>query len=267
MRWIIALLKWTGGLLVLGIVSILAYVFWFSGSSHEPTRVHQFDQYQSAGGPVLVFGGSRGTGLAIVKELRSRGESVSVAVRASSNTAELQNLGVDIVIADALDPRAVESAVRSKTFTAVISTLGTSPGDKARRPDLIGNRLVTDAAQAAGIRRMLLVTVIGAGDSAVGAPLVSRSILAEVTALKTQAENHLRESGLDYTIIRPGGLTDGKASGQAFLAEDPLTFSYIARTDLASLVVDALGDRTTIGKTYSAYDPSRKTMAAMFIDR
>lgn len=267
MRWIIALLKWIGGLLAVGIVSILAYIFWFSGSTHEPNRVHEFDRYQNAGGPVLVFGGTRGTGLAIVKELRARGESVTVAVRASSNTTALEKLGVDIVVADALEPETVESAVRSKPFSAVISTLGTSPGDKARRPDFIGNRHVTDAAKTAGVRRMLLVTVIGAGDSAVAAPLPSRSILAEVTELKTRAENHLRASGLDYTIIRPGGLTDGKASGRAFLAEDPETFSYIARTDLAALVVDALGDPTTIGKTYSAFDPTRKTMAAMFIDR
>jgi len=267
MRWIITLLKWIGGLLAIGIVTIVAYVFWFSASSHDPSRVHRFDGYRNASGPVLVFGGTRGTGLAIVKELRSRGESVTVAVRASSKTSALEELGVDLVVADALDFETVESAVRSKAFSAVISTLGTSPGDKARRPDFVGNRHVTDAAKGAGIRRMLLVTVIGAGDSAVAAPLPSRRILAEVTALKTQAENHLRESDLDYTIIRPGGLTDGESSGRAFLAEDPETFSYIARTDLATLVVDALGDPTTIGKIYSAYDPTRKTMAAMFIDR
>ena len=111
------------------------------------------------------------------------------------------------------------------------------------------------------------ITVIGAGDSIEAAPLPSRRFLAEVIELKTRAENHLRASGLDYTIIRPGGLTDGAPSGEAFLADDPATFSFIARADLAKLVVDALGDPATIGKTYSAYDPSRKTMATMFRDR
>jgi uncharacterized protein YbjT (DUF2867 family) len=48
------------------------------------------------------------------------------------------------------------------------------------------------------------------------------------------------------------------------LAEDPAAFSFIGRADLADLAVQALGDPSTIGKTYSAYDPSRKTMSTMY---
>jgi len=267
MRWIVALLKWIGGLLALAAVSIVAYVFWLSGSAHQPTGVHQFGNYQPSNGPILVFGGNRGTGLGIVRELRARGESVTVAVRGSSNISDLKALGVDVVIADALQRETVDVAIRSKPFVSVVSTLGTSRGEQAQRPDFIGNRNVIDAAKAAGIQRMLLVTVIGAGDSIEAAPLPSRRFLAEVIELKTRAEDHLRDSGLDYTIIRPGGLTDGAPSDKAYLAEDAATFSFIARADLAKLVVDALGDPTTIGKTYSAYDPTRKTMATMFRDR
>jgi uncharacterized protein YbjT (DUF2867 family) len=254
MRWIVALFKWIGSFIALAILAIVAYVFWLSGSSHEPTGVHRFQNYQTVNGPILVFGGNRGTGLGI-------------AVRSSSNTAELETLGVDTVVADALQADTVESALRAKPFVAVISTLGTSRGEQTQRPDFIGNRHVIDAAKSAGIRRVLLITVIGAGDSIEAAPLPSRRFLAEVIELKSRAENHLRASGLDYTIIRPGGLTDGAPSGEAFLADDPATFSFIARADLAKLVVDALGDPATIGKTYSAYDPSRKTMATMFRDR
>ena len=54
------------------------------------------------------------------------------------------------------------------------------------------------------------------------------------------------------------------ATGTAILADDPQAFSYIGRADLAALTVQALGDPSTIGKTYNAYDPSRKTMARMF---
>jgi len=267
MRWILALLKWIGGLVALAVVSIVAYVFWLSGSAHQPTGVHRFSDYQASDGPILVFGGNRGTGLGIVRELRARGEAVTVAVRSTSNVSDLEALGVDVVIADALQSETVDFAVRSKPFVAVISTLGTSRGEQAQRSDFIGNRNVIDAAKAAGIRRMLLVTVIGAGDSIDAAPLPSRRFLAEVIELKTRAEDHLRASGLDYTIIRPGGLTDGVPSDKAYLAEDAATFSFIARADLAKLVVNALGDPATVGKTYSAYDPTRKTMATMFQDR
>jgi len=87
-----------------------------------------------------------------------------------------------------------------------------------------------------------------------------------VMELKTRAEDHLRASGIAYTIIRPGGLGNVKETGTAVLAEDPQAFSYISRADLATLTVAALGDARTEFKTYSAYDPSRKVIWKMFND-
>jgi uncharacterized protein YbjT (DUF2867 family) len=257
-------LKFIGGLLLALVLTLAAYVFVFSGSSHEPINVRAASGYTSPGGPILVFGGTRGTGLEIVRQLRERGETVTVAVRRTSNTVELQKLGVDTVIADALDVETVQAAMSSQTFAAVVSTLGTARGEQDKRPDYIGNRNVMDAAKAAGVPRFVFITVIGTGNSADAAPRPSRNFLKEVIALKSQAEDHLRASGLDYTIIRPGGLGDVPATGTAVLVDDPAAFSYIGRIDLANLAVQALGDPTTIGKTYTAYDPSRKTMARMF---
>lgn len=264
LKFVFGLLKALGAMLLGLLLVALAYLFWFSGSSHEPAKVRAAASYTPAGGPVLVFGGTRGTGLDIVRQLRARGEAVTVAVRRSSNTAELGKLGVQTVIADALEADQVNRALASGRYAAVISTLGTTRGEQSKRPDYIGNRNVIDAAKAAGVRRFVFITVIGTGDSREAAPGISRRFLAEVIALKGQAEDHLRASGLDYTIIRPGGLGDVPATGTAVLVEDPAAFSYIGRSDLAALAVQALGDPKTIGKTYSAYDPSRKTMAKMF---
>ena len=263
-KLLFGVLKAIGGLILALVLFILTYFFWLSGSSHEPTNIRAASEYVSPGGPVLVFGGTRGTGLEIVRKLRERGEAVTVAVRSTSNTTELEKLGVDTVVADALDAEQVEAAIGSKSFAAVISTLGTTRGEQHKRPDYIGNRNVIDAARGAGVKRFVFITVIGAGDSSDAAPGFSKRFLAEVIALKTQAEDHLRASGLDYTIIRPGGLGDVPTSGTAVLAEDPAAFSFIGRADLADLAVQALGDASTIGKTYSAYDPSRKTMSTMY---
>ena len=263
-KLLFGVLKAIGGLVLALVLFILTYFFWLSGSSHEPTNIRAASEYVSPGGPVLVFGGTRGTGLEIVRKLRERGEAVTVAVRSTSNTTELEKLGVDTVVADALDADQVEAAIGSKGFSAVISTLGTTRGEQHKRPDYIGNRNVIDAARGAGVKRFVFITVIGAGDSSDAAPGFSKRFLAEVIALKTQAEDHLRASGLDYTIIRPGGLGDVPTSGTAVLAEDPAAFSFIGRADLADLAVQALGDASTIGKTYSAYDPSRKTMSTMY---
>ena len=266
LRILVTLLK-VLGIAALAIAALLAaYVFWLSGSSHEPVNVRAAAPYTPPGGPVLVFGGNRATGLEVVKRLKARGEQVTVAVRPSSDTAALRELGVATVVADAMDAEQVRAAVAAGGYAAVVSTLGGGRGDKSRRPDFEGNRNAIDAARAAGVKRFVLVSVVGTGDSWETAPAPSRRFLKTVIALKGQAEDHLRASGLGYTIIRPGGLGDVKATGTAVLADDPKAFSYIARGDLAELVVQALGDPAAVGKTYNAFDPSRRTLWKMFND-
>lgn len=214
---------------------------------------------------VLVVGGTRATGLEIVKLLHSEGQPVTVMARHSSDVSELEKLGVPVVRADALEAAEVAKAIEPGRYRAVISTLGGSSKESAR-PDYEGNRNLIDAAKMAGIRRFIMVTVIGAGDSADSPPVIARWLLRDLIALKTQAERYLTTSGLDYTIIRPGGLLDKPASGKAVLSEDPDTFSWIARADLAQLVVDALDDRQTIRKTYSAFDPTRDRIWSTWTD-
>ena len=76
--------------------------------------------------------------------------------------------------------------------------------------------------------------------------------------LKTQAEEYLVASELDYTIIRPGGLKMDTASGYGYLSENREAFGFIDRADLARLIVGALDDDESIGKTYHAADENRK---------
>jgi uncharacterized protein YbjT (DUF2867 family) len=74
---------------------------------------------------------------------------------------------------------------------------------------------------------------------------------------KTRAEEHLRSSGLDYTIIRPGGLLGNEAENRAYLTPDTQSMSWIRRADLARLVVQALDDPRAAGHVYHAHDPDR----------
>jgi uncharacterized protein YbjT (DUF2867 family) len=255
-----------GALVVALVLFVAGYYYIFSASSHEPTSQFAPGAYAGPVGPVIVFGGTRATGLDIVRRLRARGEDVTVAVRRTSKTDELKALGVKTVIADALNADEVKAAFASGQFRAVVSTLGTSRGENDKRPDFVGNRNVIDAAKAAGVQRFVFITVVGTGNSYEAAPRPARIFLKDAIALKGQAEDHLRASGLQYTIIRPGGLGEKKGRGKAYLTEDPLAFSYIAREDLADLAVQALGSAGAINKTFNAYDPTRKTMAEMFRD-
>ena len=259
-------LKFIGYLILALVVFVASYVFVFSASFHTPVNVLAPAAYASPGGPIIVFGGNRATGLDIVRMLRERGEDVTVAVRATSNVDELKALGAKTVVADALDAASVQAAFASGSYRVAVSTLGTSRGENAKRPDFIGNRNVIDAAKASGVQRIVFVTVIGTGNSYEAAPRPARSFLKDVIALKGQAEDHLRASGVPYTIIRPGGLNDLKSTGTAVLADDPMAFSYIARVDVAKLAVAAIGDPATVNKTYNAYDPSRRTLWKQFND-
>ena len=147
---------------------------------------------------------SRNTGLELASLLRARGDAVTAAVRETSDRTALEALGVDFVVADALDADAVRTAVASKEFRAVFSSMSCAQCDPP--VDALGNINVTEGAKAAGVPRVILISTIGAGDSYEAANLLSRTFLKKILPLKTEAENHLMASGMDYTIIRPGGL-------------------------------------------------------------
>lgn len=207
-------------------------------------------------GAVLVIGGTRATGLEVVRVLRARGDDVVVLARPSSDASGAEALGARIFRGDAMNPPDLVAALTGGPFRAVVSTLGATSLDGVR-PDFEGNRNAVDAARLAGVKRFVMVTVIGAGDSIKATPAIARYFLRNVIVEKTKAEDYLKTSGLDYTIIRPGGLLDKEAQGKAYLTEDTRSMSWIRRADLARLTVQALDDPRAIGKIYHAFDPER----------
>jgi len=238
---------------------ILAVAAWVLISGMEPVRAPAALNPPRAvpgEGGVLVIGGTRATGLEVVRQLRARGDEVVVLARPTSDASAAEALGARIVRGDAMNPADLQAALASGRFRAVVSTLGGTNLD-GPRPDFDGNRNAVDAARLAGVNRFLLVTVIGAGDSYPAAPWIARRILDEVIVEKTKAEDYLKTSGLQYTIIRPGGLLPKEAQGRAYLTADTGSMSWIRREDLARLTVQALDDDRAIGQTYHAFDPDR----------
>jgi nucleoside-diphosphate-sugar epimerase len=205
-----------------------------------------------ADGGILIFGGTRNTGLEVAKHLRARGEIVTVFVRPESDRSALIPLGVRFVVGDAVVADDVRAAFANTRYSAVITTLGCFKCDVP--PDFLGNRNVFDAARDHGIQRVIMISSIGAGDSADALPWIAKWALGDVLVLKTRAEDYLQATGVPYTIIRPGGLKDGERTGNAVLTEDPMAMGIVTRQDLADLVVGALDDPTTGKKIYSALD-------------
>ncbi|MDX2222981.1 MAG: SDR family oxidoreductase [Rhodospirillaceae bacterium] len=218
-------------------------------------------EIQAAGGPVLVFGGNRGTGLEAVKAIKADGGEAVVFVRPTSDAAELKALGVATVAGDALNPADVKRAFEVREFAAVVSSLGGRRGEP--RPDYEGTKNIADAAKAAGVTRIVIVTAIGTGDSRPAVSAETMKVLGPVYAEKVKGEDYVKASGLTYTIIRPGGLTNEPATGNGLLTEDKTVGGDITRADLGRLVADVIDDPATFNKVFSAVDRNKLTAGQM----
>jgi len=250
------LLKFLGavaGVLVLLIIALVAFVL-LTLKPNLPGNEFALQPLPADGRRnVIVFGATGKLGTEIVRDLREHGDEVTAFVRASSDRSELEPLGVNFAVGDVMDPATVRAAFEAGSFDAAIATLA---GLSVPNLDGEGNINVADAAAAAGVQRVILISTVGAGDSRDAAPLVSRLALSKILPQKTAAEAHFRASGLDYTIIRPGGLPPGVVpTGRGILSDDPATMGFIKRPDLARLVLGVLYDDRTIGKTLAAVDP------------
>ena len=237
-------------LVALAVIALLVILSF--RTTQYPVFEMEADASPDGGHHVLLFGGTRNTGLEVAKLLAGRGDRVTAFVRPSSDRSGLEPLGVSFTVGDALDMETVRAAFDGGDYTAVITTVGCFSCDP--RPDYLGNRNIFDAVGEAGVKRVLLVTSIGSGDSHKAAPWLARVFLREILPLKTQAEDHLMASGLDYTIIRPGALRSKPPTGNGYLSESRETEGIINRSDLAGLIVEALDDKATAGKVLAAVD-------------
>ena len=194
---------------------------------------------------ITVIGGSKGTGAQLAGLARDAGHEVTVLSR--SGTAPT---GVRSVTGSATDAAAVREAVTGAD--AVVVTVGGAKGVRHQRAQV--TRAVIAAMREAGVRRLVVQSSLGAGDSASQLPrplgTITKLMLMLPLADHDEQEAAVRRSGLDWTVLRPTGLTDKPATGswQALRVGDPGTLrSSIPRADLAACMLDALSDDPTIG--------------------
>jgi nucleoside-diphosphate-sugar epimerase len=201
---------------------------------------------------IFLAGASRGVGREIAKCLIEQNQKVKALLRSEASRPELEEMGIQVVMGDALDVAAVEQAMMGP-IDAVISTIGGLPKD-GERADYLGNKNLIDAAVKAGVQKFILVSSIGSGNSAVALPPQALETLGPVLAEKDRAEQYLIASGLTYTVIRPGGLKSESATGNGVLTEDPKIAGTIHRADVAQLVCRCLFSDAANHKILSAVD-------------
>jgi len=210
---------------------------------------------------IFIAGASRGVGREIAQILVKHPDRYTVTALVRSPNPELEAMGIKVILGDALDATAVTHAMNAQPVEVVISTIGGLPKDGVRA-DYLGNKNLIDAAVQAGVvgernrtvEKFILITSLGTGNSAAAIPPPAYETLKPVLLEKEQAENYLINSGLKYTIIRPGGLKSEPATGTAVLTTDHHVAGSIHRADVAALVCRCVNSAASNGKTLAAFD-------------
>lgn len=200
--------------------------------------------------PWLLFGaGGKGVGACTLKLALAEQRPVVAVVRNPEAAATLQNSGVHTFIGDACDAAVVSAACEAAGQDAlVISTMGGAQEYHAQST-------VIDEAEKAGIRRMILVTSLGCGDSWQYLSPRARSAFGLAVRKKTLAESWLQTSTLDYAIIRPGGLLDGEATGKAQRFQHQECHGFVMRADVAAHIHELACAPALNNQIYSLVEP------------
>jgi uncharacterized protein YbjT (DUF2867 family) len=203
-------------------------------------------------GSIFLAGASRGVGNQIARILSTQNLPVLALIRSPAAQPELQALNVETVVGDALNIADVTNAMTGQ-ISAIVSTIGGMPQD-GQRADFLGNKQLIDAAVKSGVGRFILVSSLGAGATKDAIPAAAYESLAAVLADKEKAEQYLIDSGLNYTIVRPGGLKSDPATGNGVLTVDTHVAGSICRSDVATLVCQCLTSDNAKNQVLSAFD-------------
>lgn len=203
---------------------------------------------------VLIIGASKGIGLATTRQALEAGHRVRAFSRSAAGNA-MSNVNLERIRGDALDSRDITAALDG--MEVVIQALGVSSlGDLFRPVSLFSDatRVLVKAMEGQGAKRLISVTGFGAGDSRASISCLQRlpfqMVFGRAYADKSVQEQLIKDSSLDWTIARPGVLTNGRRTGGYRILDDPATWQngIISRADVADFLVRQIDDRTYLGK-------------------
>lgn len=191
---------------------------------------------------LAVFGATGGTGYEVVKQALETGHEVTAFVRDAA-CLSINNDRLRIVKGDVFDPDRVAEAVQGQD--AVVCALGAGNDLKRTTVRASGTTNIIHAMKQHGVQRLVVVTAMGVGKSWETLSMINKFFFAVL--LKNSRKDHeaqetaVIKSGLDWTIIRPSGLTDTPLTGKYRVGENiNAKTSQIARADVADLILKEL---------------------------
>lgn len=211
------------------------------------------DDIRTAQPKILVLGATGATGRLIVSQAVARGYDVTVLVRSAEKASDLN--GAKLIVGDARDERVLRQALKGRD--AVVSALGT-PASPFREVTLLSSatRALVSAMKIEQVSRLVCITGIGAGDSAghggfLFDNLIFPLLLRKVYADKNRQETIVRDSGLDWVLVRPSVLNDKPSRNTLRALTDLSSFhgGTISRAHVASFVLDQVRDDTWVHRS------------------
>ena len=203
---------------------------------------------------VLVAGATGGTGSLVVAELQKQGYPVRAFVRSTAKAAERLGADVEAVAGDLKDTASIAAAMDG--VGAVINAAGAGGGGSGdntpEKVDYEGARNLAEAALAAGVGHYVLVSSRGVTDD----DHYLNRMFDNVMLWKRRGEEAVAASGVPYTIVRPGGLSDDPGGVQTIIFEQGDTRSqgiWNTRADVARVCVAALKHEAARNKIFEIH--------------
>jgi len=207
---------------------------------------------------ITIFGATGATGTILTEQALAAMHEVTAVVRDAGRLAAPAHSRLQVITADVMDPASIAPAVDGAD--AVISTIGPRAGTGATTVIRDSVRSIIAAMEKTGSRRFVQVSgsiVADDGESPymryLVKPLARRTFLRDVCADMRAGEEEIRQSNLDWTILRPPALTAKPATGTYRMAIDrglPHGFQ-VSRADLAACMLALLDDPATVQRYVS----------------
>ena len=196
---------------------------------------------------VVIAGGHGQIALLLEKVLAERGDHPVGVVRNPDHVDDVEATGAEAVVLDLEDTDVAALTDVVKGADAVVFAAGGGPNSGAARKETVDKGaavLLADAAEQAGVRRYVMVSSMGTDK----ADPDSDDVFQVYLRAKKAADDDLRARDLDWTVVRPGRLTNDTPSGRVQVGTLPR--GEIPRADVASVLATVLTEDATIGKTF-----------------
>jgi uncharacterized protein YbjT (DUF2867 family) len=208
---------------------------------------------------VLVAGGHGKIALRLLRLLAAEGHRARGLIRNPGQAADLEALGAVAALGDLEADASLVEYVRGADVLVFAAGAGPGSGPERKRTvDLGGAVKLVDAALAAGVHRYVMISSIGADR-----PDAASGSMRPYLEAKAEADRYLIDSGLEYTIVRPGSLTDDPGTGRVRVSTELGGRGQIRRDDVAAVIAQVLDAPNTIGVTFEVFSGDRLVAEAV----